>query len=94
MAYLLWSALNVALLLFAAGVLQTNLFPAWDGRVIGFLFVSFFPALVNLLQEQDSILLLCLFVGAFAASRSRSEFAIGCLLAGGLFKFQFAFPCS
>jgi hypothetical protein len=91
-AYLLWSTLNIALLLLTARLLQRHLFPDWDWRLMGLASFLFVPVLVNLQQGQDSILLLFLFVSAFAALRDGREFAAGCLLACGLFKFHFALP--
>ena len=91
-AYIFWTAVNVALLFLTAWLLRRSWVPRWDWRLLGLAFLSFVPALVTMLQGQDSILQLLLFTAAFAALRRQKDFAAGCLLAGGLFKFQLALP--
>src|SRR5437667_424425 len=56
------------------------------------LFLVFAPMLLNLLQGQDSVLLLFFVAMSFAALTRGNEFLAGCLLACGLFKFHLIFP--
>ena len=91
-AYALWSGLNAALLVLSARLLQRLALRNLDWRAVSLACLSFVPALVTLLQGQDSILQLLLFTAAFAGLRRQKEFLAGCLLAGGLFKFQLALP--
>jgi hypothetical protein len=54
--------------------------------------LSFFPVAVTLMQGQDSILLLSLYVLVFLALESGKDFRSGMLLGLGLFKFQLVLP--
>ncbi len=53
---------------------------------------GFFPVFLALLHGQDSVMLLWLFCLAFLALRRGMDFAAGCFLGLGLFKFQFVVP--
>jgi Glycosyltransferase family 87 len=54
--------------------------------------LGFFPVAVALMQGQDSILLLSLYVLVFLALESGKDFRGGMLLGLGLFKFQLVLP--
>lgn len=56
------------------------------------IFVAFTPITVVLLQGQDSILLLAIFVGSALLLDRNRPFASGALLALGLFRFQIVLP--
>jgi len=91
-AYLLWSLLNVAVLIVAARRLTKEALVPCDWRVLLAASVTFVPLLLCLLQGQDSLLLLLLVVLAFTALRRDRAFAAGCWLGLGLFKFQIVLP--
>jgi len=90
-AYLLWSLLTLAFLGVATRRLAQEMLP-WDWRLLLAASLTFVPALLCLLQGQDSLLLLLLIVLAFTVLRSGRAFAAGCWLGVGLFKFQLALP--
>ncbi|MBZ5572696.1 MAG: DUF2029 domain-containing protein [Acidobacteriia bacterium] len=87
-AYQLWCGLNVVLLVIVAKLVAPYAIAKWSWRVLLPFIFLFPPVLLNLLQGQDAVLLLLLFTSAFAALRNKREFAAGCLLACGLFKFH------
>jgi len=91
-AYLLWSLLNVMLLIAIARVLGGNLFPNTDWRLLLACMLSFAPVLLNFLQGQDAILLLFFEVMAFVALSKDSAAIAGIFLACGLFKFHLVLP--
>ncbi|MGA8761290.1 MAG: glycosyltransferase family 87 protein [Candidatus Sulfotelmatobacter sp.] len=91
-AYLLWSLLSMAFLAAAVRHLARQALLPWDWRVLFVASLTFVPALLCLLQGQDSLLLLSLVVLAFTALRRGRAFAAGCWLALGLFKFQLVIP--
>jgi len=93
-AYLLWTVANLGMLALLFFLLRPHLsilkeiaLPEWM-----FAWLAFFPVFIGLLQGQDSILLLLLFVLAYLALHSRRDFNAGCWLGLGLFRFQFALP--
>jgi hypothetical protein len=93
-AFVVWNLFNLIALLVVALILRPHLnairaIPVWE-FLLGFL--AFFPTFLNLLQGQDSILLFLLFTLAFVALKQHADFACGCWLALGTFKFQFAIP--
>jgi hypothetical protein len=91
-AYLLWSFLSLAFLAAAVRRLANETVPGWDWRVVLAATLTFVPALLCLVQGQDSLLLLWLVVLAFATLRRGRAFAAGCWLGLGLFKFQLVLP--
>jgi hypothetical protein len=93
-AYWLWSLINLAFLALAAWRLSKEaLFPwDWDWRLLLAAWLTFVPALLCLVQGQDSLLLLLLLILALAALRRGRAFAAGCCLGLGLFKFQLVVP--
>ncbi len=62
------------------------------GAIVRAASLTFVPALLCLVQGQDSLLLLLLVVLAFTALRRGRAFAAGCWLGLGLFKFQLVLP--
>jgi hypothetical protein len=91
-AYVLWSLLNLGLLIAIARSLQHYAFTRVGWQVLLALFLVFAPVLLNLLQGQDSVLLLFFVAMSFAALTRGNEFLAGCLLACGLFKFHLILP--
>ena len=93
-AYLIWGTFNLLLLLLTMGLLwpyMTELKNLWAPLpVLGV--IGFFPVFVDLLQGQDSILLLLVFTLVFINLKKGREFSGGLFLAIGLFKFQYALP--
>jgi hypothetical protein len=91
-AYVLWSLLNLGLLIAIARLLQHYAFTPVGWQVLLALFLVFAPVLLNLLQGQDSVLLLFFVAMSFVALTRGNEFLAGCLLACGLFKFHLILP--
>jgi hypothetical protein len=91
-AYVLWSLLNLGLLTAVARSLQHYAFTRVAWQALLALFLVFAPVLLNLMQGQDSVLLLFFVAMSFAALTRGKEFLAGCLLACGLFKFHLIFP--
>ncbi|HXE91619.1 MAG TPA: glycosyltransferase family 87 protein [Terriglobales bacterium] len=93
-AYAAWMALNLGVLACLAWLPHpyADVFPRFRGLLPLVLALAFFPITVALMQGQDSILLLCVFTLAWMALRRGQSFHAGCILALGLFKFQFVLP--
>jgi hypothetical protein len=93
-AYYIWGAFNLLLLLLTAVLLWpylTELKNLW--APLPFLgILCFFPVFVDLLQGQDSILLLLVFTAVFISLKKGYDFRGGIMLALGLFKFQYTLP--
>ncbi|MGA7512301.1 MAG: glycosyltransferase family 87 protein [Candidatus Sulfotelmatobacter sp.] len=93
-AYLVWIAINLAILGFLPFLLREHIpvlarYPAFVWLLV---FLGFFPVLVALLQGQDVILLLLLNALAFAALKRNADTLAGCWLGLGVFKFQLIVP--
>ena len=91
-ASLLWSFFNLAVLAATVRRLAKETLLSWDWQVLLVASLTFVPCLLCILQGQDSLLLLLLVVLAFTALRQNREFACGCWLALGLFKFEIVLP--
>lgn len=91
-AYLLWTSLNLLFLAIASRALAQAAFPTWNWQMLPVLALTFVPLLLCLMQGQDSIVLVLIVVLAYVALRSERNFAAGCWLALGLFKFQLILP--
>jgi hypothetical protein len=92
-SYLLWTALNLALLALSLMILRIG--PGLKGVSPIFLALAaagFYPVVTSLIQGQDCVLLLFLFVLAFVALEKGWDAAAGLLLAGGMFRFQLVLP--
>jgi hypothetical protein len=93
-AYLAWTLFSLVVLAVAAWLLHTRLsLPLSPGLTL-VLLLAFVPVSLNFLQGQDTILLLLVFVLTCVALGEEKNFAAGCLLALGLFKFQFTVPAA
>jgi len=91
-AYALWSVFQACLLIATAWLLETSVLGRWSWRILLALFLLFAPVLLDLLQGQDSLLLLFLLTLAFVALEQKKDFAGGGLAGCGLFKFHLAVP--
>jgi hypothetical protein len=91
-AYLLWFFLSLTFLAVAARRLARDALLPWDWRLLLAASLTFVPVLLCLAQGQDSLLLLLVVVFAFTAFRRDRDFAAGCWLGLGLFKFQIVLP--
>jgi len=93
-AYLLWDLLNLLVLLALPLLLRRHVRLLQQAGTGFWLFValSFFPVFVVLLQGQDVLLLLLLFALAYVAMKQRRDFAAGCWLGLGLFRFHAVLP--
>jgi hypothetical protein len=93
-AYLLWTALNLIML--AASVIllrrQFSQLAAVSPLVLGLGAIAFFPVAIGIIQGQDVILLLFLFVLAVISLDRGSDAVAGALLAAGLFRPHVALP--
>lgn len=91
-AYVIWATVNLAMLAIIAGLLRKYL-PGGHGLAFTFLvLLAFFPVFVALLQGQDSILLLLIYVLAFQNFKSGRNFLAGVFLGLGLFKVHLVLP--
>src|SRR5882724_5229429 len=93
-AYLLFLCANLILLWASARLfrpLVCALSDIWIWLPLA-LVVSFLPVAIALIEGQDSLLLLLLFVAATAAFNEQNDFRAGVLLGLSLFKFQYAIP--
>jgi len=93
-AYLLWLAANLGMLAAVPIVLRAHvpLMGAFPILVWILASLAFLPIFLALLQGQDAILLLLLYVLAFASLKSGRPVWAGAWLAGGLFKFHLVLP--
>jgi len=93
-AYLVWTALNL-IMLAASVVLLRRQFPqlaAVPPIVLGLGATAFFPVAIGLIQGQDVILLLFLFVLAIICLERGNDAVAGALLAAGLFRPHLVVP--
>jgi hypothetical protein len=93
-ACVVWMVIKVILLFLVPFVLRPAL---TDSRVlstplIGLLSLGFFPVAFDLLQGQDSILVLMIFALSLASLQRGAEFRSGVFLALALFKFHLVLP--
>jgi Glycosyltransferase family 87 len=93
-AYLAWTLFNLVVLAVTAWLFHRRLSMPLSPGLTLVLFLSFVPLSLNFLQGQDAILLLLVFTLACIALGEERDFEAGCLLAVGLFKFQFALPAA
>jgi Glycosyltransferase family 87 len=93
-AYLVFLALNVALLALCVGLLRHRLKVLSD-RWKWFptlLIAAFYPISRAMMQGQDSVVMLTLLAAALWTLDRQREFAAGLLVGVGIFKFQIAIP--
>ncbi len=93
-AYLLWNAVNVLILLSLPFVLRNHLPQLKRVSALFWLFVSlaFYPIFFDLLQGQDILPLLLFFALAFVSLKQNNDLAAGCWLGLGLFRFHLVLP--
>lgn len=87
-AYLAWCLFKMLLLIAVARTLAQSVLTNWSWRALLPPALLFVPILLDFLHGQDSLLLLFFLVSAFAALDGGNDFASGCFLACGLFKFH------
>lgn len=93
-AHIVWSAINLLLLLACIALLKpflTTLSARWNAAP-ALLFLTFLPAAVALLVGQLSILLLFLYCACFVSLRRNHNLLAGLILSLALIKFQIALP--
>jgi hypothetical protein len=93
-AYLLWALLNGTMVA-ASLMLLRRQFVEIKNLPLAFLVLAvtgFVPVVSGIVQGQDSVLLLFLFVVALTAMETGNDAAAGAALAAGLFKFNLVLP--
>jgi len=93
-AYLVWTALNLIMLAVSV-ILLTRHFPQFAGvspLLVGLGATAFFPLAIGIIQGQDIILLLLLFVLAVIYLDQGRDVVAGAFLGVGLFRPQWAIP--
>ena len=93
-AYLIWNLFNVFILCAIPFILRSHVailrtHPQWFWTLLS---LAFFPVFMTLIQGQDSILLLLLFVLTFVFLKKNAVFIAGSCLALGLFRFHLVLP--
>jgi len=101
-AYNLWTIAGLVLLLWAARLIESRSKASLavsqyarmhaDFGLVFVLFLTFGPASTCLLIGQDSMLTLLIYTVVFVLLKREKNFWAGCVLALGLFKFQFIVP--
>jgi Glycosyltransferase family 87 len=93
-AYLLWSLLNAVMVAASLMLLRKHFVEIRDlSPVFLVLAATGFPPVIDgMIQGQDSLLLLLLFVVALTAMEKRHDSRAGAALAAGLFKFHLVLP--
>jgi hypothetical protein len=94
LAYALWSGANATLLCATAALVSKHVLHRWNWRILVACSLLFVPLLLNFMQGQDSLLLLFLLALALIAAEQKRDFAAGCILACGLFKFHLLLPAA
>jgi Glycosyltransferase family 87 len=93
-AYIIWIVFSLLVLLLTVRLLwpyMAELRASWAPLPL-LLFLGFFPVFVDLLQAQDSLLLLLAYTLVFVSLKEGRDLKAGCFLAVALFKFQYAVP--
>ena len=93
-AYLIWVVFSMMILLLTVLLLwpyMAELKTVWTPLPL-LVFLGFFPVFVDLLQAQDSALLLVVFTLVFISLKKEHNFRAGIALAIGLLKFQYVLP--
>jgi hypothetical protein len=93
-AYLVWTALNSVMLALSVALLRMHFsqLAAVSPLVLGLGATAFFPVAIGIIQGQDVILLLFLFVLAVISLDRGNDAVAGALLAAGLFRPQLVVP--
>jgi hypothetical protein len=93
-ACLVWMAINIILLLIIPFLLpwfdhENSAIPIPVASLMSF---AFFPVAFDLIQGQDSVLLLLIFVSGLRLLLRHADLACGAVLALGMFKFHLVIP--
>jgi len=93
-AFTVWECLNLLFLCVICWLLRKDLasFQNLSTWQLVVLCLAFFPVLANFHQGQDAILLLLIVVVAFRNIERGEEFAGGCWLGLGIFKYHLVLP--
>jgi hypothetical protein len=91
-AYVLWDLLNVALLAWSLYLLKPYTARCGTDARLLLTISTIYPLISTLREGQDSILLLLAYSVAFLSLKRDNQFAAGCALGAGLFKFQLVLP--
>ena len=91
-AFLFWDLLNLLLLATSLYLLKPYAANFDTASRLFLTLVMLYPLLSTLREGQDSIPLLLAFCVAFVSLKNDNEFAAGCAVAAGLFRFQFVLP--
>jgi hypothetical protein len=93
-SYAAWDLLNLVILAATLLILRPHLTSLRDQPLIlGLvLALAFFPVYINLVQGQDALLLTLLLSLAYSALRKNANFAAGCWMGLGLFRFTLVLP--
>lgn len=101
-AYTLWTLASLGLLVGTALLVETRSKVSLavsqyarmhaDFGLVFVLFLTFGPATTCLLIGQDSMLTMAVYTVVFVLLKRGRDFSAGCVLACGLFKFQFIVP--
>ena len=93
-AFAAWALVNLAILGALPFLLRRHV-ALLGGTPVVFWWLAelaFFAVFIALLQGQDSVVLLLLFSLAYVALKQKREFASGCWLGLGLFRFHLVLP--
>jgi hypothetical protein len=91
-AFLFWDLLNLVLVVSSLYLLRPYAANFDTGSRLFLTLVMLYPLLSTLREGQDSIPLLLAFCVAFVSLKNDNEFAAGCAVAAGLYRFQFVLP--
>jgi hypothetical protein len=93
-AFCVWTIASCAFLFIAMALLRRHnrLLQSFPLLMVTLAALSFFPVFMTLLQGQDSILLLLIYVLSYTALVRGSVMGAGAILALGLFKFPLVLP--
>lgn len=93
-AYVLWTALNIALILLNLSLLRKHftVVQALSPVLLVLAAAGFFPIAIGLIQGQDTILVLFSIVASMILLKDGRDGLAGAALGLGLFKFHFVAP--
>lgn len=93
-AFVVWDLVNLGMLVGVRLILRssTGLLRKIPLSIVVLAFLAFFPVFATFHQGQDSILLLLLLALAYGAMNRGSDFAAGCWLGFGMFKYHLMLP--
>jgi Glycosyltransferase family 87 len=88
-AYVIWTALNAALVALLCWLFASSIPAVRDRPIIGMSGFFFFPVLVSLVLGQDSIILLVIITAAYSFLRGQRQLISGLVLSLAAVKFQY-----